>query len=182
MNKNDRIQIRVTPAEKKEFKKRAKEKGFRNMSDFIFCLLKNSSKLIISVSLFFLVGCAMTMMDGLDSTRMKAPHRLVVETFNAPYDRVFETTQLACAESGLRIIQSSKDQGKIYADRIPTGWESHSGETIGIYLTTVNKTQTKAELAIQKNDVFDTGYQDSRAIILNLIRAKLGSMSPSPHL
>src|SRR3989338_1568445 len=134
MNKSDRIQIRVTSAEKQEFKKKAKAKGFRNMSDFIFCLLKNSSKLMICVGLFFFVGCAMTMMDGLDSTRMKAPHRLVVETFNAPYDKVFEITQLACAESGLRIIQNSKDQGKIYADRIPARWETHSGETIGIYI------------------------------------------------
>lgn len=173
MNKDSRIQIRVSQKEKKGFKAHAKAKGFRNMSDFIFWLLKNSSKLIIVMGLIGLSGCAMTMMDGLDSTKAKAPHRLVVETFNAPYDKVFETAILACAESGLRIISNSKDQGKVYADRIPTGWDDHSGETIGIYLTRVSESQTRLELAIQKNNSLDMGYQDFRAIVLNLVRAKL---------
>lgn len=174
------IQIRVTSNQKKEFKKKAKEKGSKTMSAFILWLLHNSSKLVIIVGLLNLIGC--TTLEGLDSTRKNAPQRLKSDVFDSTYDKVFEAAKLACAESGLAIQSSSKAEGKIYAQRFPetsrvAGFilsaDNDKGEMIGIYVTKLGENQTKVELAIQKIDLTQEGYRDNREIILNLIRSKL---------
>lgn len=58
MSKDERIQIRVTAKEKKEFKKMAKKKGFKSMSDFVFWLLHNSEKFLVLIVVLSLLGCA----------------------------------------------------------------------------------------------------------------------------
>ncbi|MBI3318470.1 MAG: hypothetical protein HYZ90_04895 [Candidatus Omnitrophica bacterium] len=125
-----------------------------------------------------LSGCATT--GSLDDTRLKAPARVMSDTYEAPFGEVYTATKLACLDLGLAVENESQTQGKIYARTTAnmakifwfgTGY----GESIGIYLTPIEENQTRVEIVTQKTYKLDWGYKDYRGNLISLIRTHLNA-------
>ena len=100
------------------------------------------------------------------------------DQYEAPLNNVYTAAKLACLDLGLAIESESQAEGKIYARTTAnmakifmfgTGY----GESVGIYLTTIEEKKTKVEVVTQKTYKLDWGFKDYRGNLLNLIRTHL---------
>lgn len=83
--KNERLQMRISLKEKKEVIKLAKEKGFKNLTAFIYWLIIQAKKgLIILCFLFLLEGCATVSYLPSNSSRILLPTQTIEIFFEKP--------------------------------------------------------------------------------------------------
>jgi len=82
--KNKTITFRCTDEDKKEFKRQAKKKGFKNMTGFIFWLLKNSGKFAIMFLFLTLAGCSTISYLPSNNIQSYAPSQSVEVLYEKP--------------------------------------------------------------------------------------------------
>ncbi len=123
-----------------------------------------------------LAGCATP--QSLDDTRLKAPDRVVSETFAYSYEEVYRAAKRSCEDLEFVISREFPQEGRIYAKSPPNLakvviYKTGFGEHLGVYVTPLSAGQTQVEVATQKSNRLEVGFRDYRRVILKLIRARL---------
>jgi len=109
---------------------------------------------------------------------MKAPDRVVTDVLDYPFERVYASARLACLDLDLTIEKEDPVEGKIYAKSAPNLakvaiYRTGFGESVGVYVTSLDPQRTQVEVATQKSNRLEVGYRDYRKAIAKLIRARL---------
>ena len=131
---------------------------------------------LLLLGIFLLGGCATA--RSLDDTRLKAPDRVVSDTYAFAFDEVYRAARQSVLDLEFVVERELPQEGKIYAKTAPNMakvliYKTGFGERVGVYVTALGERQTKVEVATQKSNRLEVGFRDYRRVILKLIRARL---------